>query len=98
MNPVAKRLAIHAADPRSRAAIHPITDPSKRQKPPALVDVLNPPREPPKLFRQIILRAISPLMARPHLHAALNQPHCDSGIPLSVSQQSLWYYSVAFER
>src|ERR1700722_15128757 len=40
VNPVPKRLAIHAADLRRRAAIHPISNRSQRQKPAAPVDVL----------------------------------------------------------
>src|SRR5271163_813485 len=40
MDPVAQRLAVHAADLRRRSPIHAIPDRSQRQKPPTLVDVL----------------------------------------------------------
>src|SRR5271169_2478659 len=55
VNPVAKRLAVHAADPRGRPSVHAVPDRSQRQKPPALVDVLGPTGEPPKRLRRIVL-------------------------------------------
>src|SRR5262249_44140381 len=50
MDPVAQRLAVHAADLRRSAPIHAIPDRRQRQKPPALVDRLRPPGQRPKLL------------------------------------------------
>jgi hypothetical protein len=55
MNPVAQRLAIHAADLRCGASAHPVLDPSQGQKPPAPADVLRSASQRAKLFRRIIL-------------------------------------------
>src|SRR5271163_5217121 len=55
MNPVAQRLAVHAADLRRRASVHPVPDRRQRQKPPALVDVLRTTGKPPKLLGRIVL-------------------------------------------
>jgi hypothetical protein len=40
MNPVARRLSVYSADPGRRSSIHSIPDRSRRQKSPALIDVL----------------------------------------------------------
>src|SRR5271154_4144450 len=55
MDPVAQRLAVHSADRRRRAPVHAVPDRSQRQKPPALVDVLRPPGQRPKLRSRIVL-------------------------------------------
>jgi len=55
MDPVTQRLAVHPADLRRRAPVHAVPDRSQRQKPPALVDVLRPPGQRPKLRSRIIL-------------------------------------------
>lgn len=55
MNPVAKRLAIDAADLRRRSAIHPAPHPGQRQKPSALIDDLGPSGKRPKLLSRIVL-------------------------------------------
>src|SRR6202050_3791914 len=55
MDPVTPRLAGHPAALRRRAPVHAIPDRSQRQKPPALVDVLRPPGQRPKLRSRIIL-------------------------------------------
>src|ERR1700679_618375 len=55
MNPIAKRLAIHAANLRCRAAIHSVPDRGQRQKPPALADILRSPGKRPKLLARIVL-------------------------------------------
>ena len=54
MNPVAQRLAIHAADLRRRAPVHSISNRSQRQKTTALADVLRPASERAKLVRRIV--------------------------------------------
>jgi hypothetical protein len=75
-----KGLAVHPADLRRRASVHSIPDRSQRQKPPALVPVLRPTDEPPKLLPNNPI-AISPLTAwRKILHASFNQLRRDSGI------------------
>src|SRR5271170_3478317 len=55
MDPVAQRLPVHTADLRRPAAIHAIADRGKRQKPPALVDVLRAPGQRPKILSRIVL-------------------------------------------
>jgi hypothetical protein len=55
MDPVAQRLAVHAADLRRPASVHPVPDRRQRQKPPALVDVLRTTDNPPKLLGRIVL-------------------------------------------
>src|ERR1700733_3108282 len=55
MDPVAQGLAVHAPDLRGAAAIHSIPHRSQRQKPPALVDILRPPGQRPKLLGRIVL-------------------------------------------
>ena len=55
MDPVAQRLAVHAADLRRHASIHAVPDRRQRQKPPALIDVPRPTRKRPKLLSRIIL-------------------------------------------
>src|ERR1700730_14695438 len=55
VNPVAQGLAIHAADLGRLAAIHSIANRRKRQKPPALIDVLGPPGNRPKLLSRIVV-------------------------------------------
>ena len=40
MDPVARRLPVHAADLRRRSPVHPVPSRGQRQKPTALVDVL----------------------------------------------------------
>ena len=48
VNPVAQRLAVHAADLRRLAAFHPVANRRQRQKPPALVDVAAQAPEAPQ--------------------------------------------------
>ena len=55
MNPVAQRLPIHAADAGRRASIHPVSNRCQRQQPPALVGVLRPTSERPKILRRIVV-------------------------------------------
>src|ERR1700722_12718143 len=54
VNPIAQRLAVHAADPRGRPSVHSVSNPCQRQKPPALIDVLRPecplPQSPRRLM------------------------------------------------
>src|SRR5580700_9364409 len=54
MNPVAQRLAIHAADLRRRRSVHSIANRRQRQKTTGLADVLRPASEHAKLFRRIV--------------------------------------------
>src|SRR5271169_2889178 len=54
MDPVAQRLAIHAADLRRRRPVHSISNRSQRQKTTALADVLRPAGVRAKLFRRIV--------------------------------------------
>ena len=54
MNPVAQRLAIHAADLRRRRPVHSISNRSQRQKTTAPADVLQSASQRAKLFRRII--------------------------------------------
>ena len=54
VNPVAQRLAIHAADPRGFGSAHPVQDRGERQQTPALVGVLRRRGQPPKLKRREI--------------------------------------------
>ena len=55
MDPVTDGLAAHAPELRGPAAIHSIPHHSQRQKPPALVDVLRPPGQRPKLLGRLVL-------------------------------------------
>src|SRR5580693_2025381 len=55
MDPVTQRLAVHPADLRRRAPVHAVQDRSQRQKPPALVSVLQTPGERPKRLSRIVL-------------------------------------------
>jgi hypothetical protein len=48
MNPVAQRLAVHAADLGRCAAVHPVRRRRQRQKPPVLIGVLCALGQPPK--------------------------------------------------
>ena len=54
VNPVAQRLAIHAADPRGLLPIHPIENRRQRQKPSALVGVPRPRREPSQVEGRVV--------------------------------------------
>src|SRR5918994_1150219 len=49
MDPIAQRLAVHAADPRGLRPVHPVEHRRQRQKAPALVRVLHHRGNPPKL-------------------------------------------------
>ena len=54
VNPVAQRLAIHAADLRRRAPVHSISNRSQRQKTTDLAHLLRPASVRAKLFRRIV--------------------------------------------
>src|ERR1700722_18288690 len=54
VNPIAQRLAAHAADPRGRPSVHSVSNPCQRQKPPALIDVLRPAGQPAQRLRRIV--------------------------------------------
>jgi hypothetical protein len=54
MDPVAQRLAIHAADPRRIGPVHAVQDRCERQKTPALVRVRRRCCKPPQLFSRKI--------------------------------------------
>jgi hypothetical protein len=49
MDPIAQRLAVHAADPRGLRPVHPVKHRRQRQKPPALVPDPRRRGKPPKL-------------------------------------------------
>jgi hypothetical protein len=75
MNPVAQRLAIHAADPGRIGAIHSVQDRRQRQKSPTLIGVLQALRQPPKLTDQIV---------RPQFHRSwhgANPPRANESEP-----------------
>jgi hypothetical protein len=55
VNPVAKGLAIHAANLRRRTAIHAVPHPGQRQEPTTLIDVPRPSSKRPQFLRRIIL-------------------------------------------
>jgi hypothetical protein len=55
VNPVAKRLAVHATDPRGRPSVHSVSNPGQRQKPSARVDIPRPAGEPTQRLRRIVL-------------------------------------------
>ena len=55
VDPVAQRLAVHAADLGRRSPIHPVPHRSQRQKPSALIDVLRAPGQRPQLLSRIVL-------------------------------------------
>src|ERR1700734_479868 len=80
MDPVAQRLAVQAADLRRFATIHPVADRRQRQQPSALVDVLRPPGQRPKLGSRIILSQSHPRRHPQTRYAAFNQLPRDPGI------------------
>jgi hypothetical protein len=55
VNPVAQRLPVHSADPGRLRPAHAVHNRSQRQQPTALVCVLRPRRQAPKLGRRIVL-------------------------------------------
>src|SRR5580693_2058844 len=55
VHPVAQRLAVHSADLSCSSSVHPVPHRRQRQKAPALVDVLRPPGQRPKLLSRIFL-------------------------------------------
>ncbi len=63
MNPVAQRLAIHAADLRRRSPVHFISNRSQRQKTTALAHALSTGQRPCEALPPNSLVAISQLMA-----------------------------------
>jgi hypothetical protein len=81
MDPVAQSLAVHAADLRRRASVHPVPDRRQRQKPPALVDVLRTTGKPPQLLGRMSSRNLTAAGMAQILHATLNLPSRNSGIP-----------------
>ena len=85
MDPIAQRLPIHAADPGRFAAILAVAHRGQRQQPTALVCVLRPLGQTPKLGRRIVLPKRDRRSHGQNLHAILNQPSSDSGIPIRES-------------
>ena len=63
------------------AAVHPVPHRSQRQKPPALVDVLRPPGQRPKLLGRIVLSQSSPLTAWPNPPCHLESSRSRFGNP-----------------
>ena len=54
VNPVAQRLAVHAADPRGLLPIHTVENRRQRQKPAALVGVPRPRRKPSQVNGRVV--------------------------------------------
>ena len=58
VNPVAQRLAVHAADPRGLLPIHAVEN-RRRQKPAALVGVPRPGRQPSQVKGRVVVRSFT---------------------------------------
>ncbi len=93
MDPVAKRLAIHAADTGGLPAVHPIDDRGQRQQTPALVGVRRGCRQTPKVKSRVI---------RPKFHRsshganpprAMAAANAAAGKTPRVRMDGRWYYS-----
>jgi len=54
VDPVAQRLTVHAADPRSIGPAHPVQNRRDRQQPAALAHILRCSRQPAKLAGRIV--------------------------------------------
>jgi hypothetical protein len=76
VNPLAQRLAIHAADPRGFGSAHPVQDRSERQQTPALVGVLRRRRKAAQLTGREI---------RPYLHRCRHGAHPPRATELAQS-------------
>jgi hypothetical protein len=55
MHPITQRLAVHPADPGRLRAVLALANRRQRQQPPALVRILRPLGQPPKIGRRIVL-------------------------------------------
>jgi hypothetical protein len=91
MNPIPQRLAVQAADPGRFATIHPVADRRQRQQPSALVDVLRPPGQRPKLGSRIILSQSHPRRHRqPSMPPSTSFPAIRES-PYESASTALWY-------